>query len=197
MARTRTEAKKTAILSAAQRAFATRDFHEVLTDDIAANAGIGKATLYRYFGTKEDLYFAALVEAFGDLDRVLESALPGEPSPEARLAVIAREVLRIFWNRRAFYTLRHPDARRFGSQDRTLQLRREKVVRTIEETLKAGIERGDFHLRDARGGAELFMGMVRATLFYRRDAGSPSELAKEIVAVFLHGVARTASVDAQ
>ena len=194
MARTMTEAKKTAILSAAQKAFATRDFHEVLTDDIAANAGIGKATLYRYFGTKEDLYFAALVGAFGELDRVLESALPREPSPEARLAVIAREVLRIFWNRRAFYTLRHPDARSFGSQERTLQLRREKVVRSIEQTLRAGIQRGAFHFTDARGGAELFMGMVRATLFYRRDAGSPGELAKDIVAVFLHGVSRAAPV---
>jgi AcrR family transcriptional regulator len=191
MARTRTEAKKTAILTAAQKAFATRDFHEVLTDDIAADAGIGKATLYRYFGTKEDLYFAALVDAFEELHRVLEDALPRQSTPRGRLSLIAREVLRIFWNRRFFYMLRHQDARRFGAQDRMLQRHRERVIRSIQETLETGMAQGDFRPMNARTGAELFMGMVRAALFYRRDAAVPRELVEQIIALFLHGVAAT------
>jgi AcrR family transcriptional regulator len=96
MARTLTETKKAAILRAAQRAFAVRDFHEVLTDDIAAEAGIGKGTIYRYFETKEDLYFATLVCGFEELHEVLRAALPHEKSPSRRLERIAEEILRIF-----------------------------------------------------------------------------------------------------
>ena len=46
------------ILEAASRVFAARDFHDVLTEEIAALAGIGKGTIYRYFETKDELYLA-------------------------------------------------------------------------------------------------------------------------------------------
>ena len=191
MARTRTEAKKTAILAAAQKAFASRDFHEVLTDEIAADAGIGKATLYRYFGTKEDLYFAALLGAFEELHAVLEASLPREASPVGRLSVIAREVLRIFWNRRSFYTMRHHDQRRFNAQDRVIQRHRERVIRTVEGVLRDGIASGDLRSVDTRTAAELFMGMVRAILFYRREPDARDALVEQTVAVLLRGIART------
>ena len=188
MARARTEAKKTAILTAAQKAFAVQDFHDVLTDDIAAGAGIGKATLYRYFETKEDLYFAALLDSLEELHRVLESALPREATPGRRLAVVAREVLRIFWNRRSFYTMRHPSQRRFNAQDRLLQRHRERLIRTVADVLEDGIASGDFRPMDTRTGAEIFMGMVRGVLFYRREPDVRDTLVDELLAVFLRGV---------
>lgn len=48
------------ILEAAVAVFAERGFAATGTADIAAAAGIGEPTIYRYFANKQDLYLAAL-----------------------------------------------------------------------------------------------------------------------------------------
>ena len=75
MARLKTADKELAILEAASRVFAQRPFHEVLIDDIAADAGIGKGTIYRYFETKDDLYFNAVLHVLDTLKAALDDAL--------------------------------------------------------------------------------------------------------------------------
>ena len=73
MPRVKTATKEQAILDAASQVFALRPFHEVLIDDIAADASIGKGTIYRYFPTKEDLYFATILHG---LDTLAEIRFP-------------------------------------------------------------------------------------------------------------------------
>jgi AcrR family transcriptional regulator len=48
--------KETRILNAAQRRFAVFGLNKVTMDEIASDVGMGKASLYYYFPTKEDLY---------------------------------------------------------------------------------------------------------------------------------------------
>jgi AcrR family transcriptional regulator len=49
------EARRDQILEAALRTFSRKGFAECTVDEIAAEAGLGKATLYLYFPSKEDL----------------------------------------------------------------------------------------------------------------------------------------------
>ena len=49
------------VLAAAERVFAARDGREVTMEQLAAAAGVGKATLYRRYGSKEELVRAAIV----------------------------------------------------------------------------------------------------------------------------------------
>jgi AcrR family transcriptional regulator len=49
------EARRDQILEAALRAFSRKGFAESTVDEIATEAGLGKATLYLYFPSKEDL----------------------------------------------------------------------------------------------------------------------------------------------
>jgi len=70
--------------------FFERGFDETTVDDIAAAAGIGRRTFFRYFGSKNDLPwgdFGALVSAMRDyLDAQDESRPPLEVLREATLA---------------------------------------------------------------------------------------------------------------
>ena len=59
--RKKSEETRAAILRCASEVFSERPYHEVLTEDLSARLGIGKGTLYRYFDSKEDLYFASIV----------------------------------------------------------------------------------------------------------------------------------------
>jgi len=66
-----------AILAAADRLFSERGF-DVPLSEIAAAAGVGRATLYRNFGTRAELAFA-LFERNMQLIRDLAASQKGEP----------------------------------------------------------------------------------------------------------------------
>lgn len=68
--RTRNSAKtKASILSAARVEFADRGFEGARVDAIAERAGANKRLLYHYFGNKEDLYRAVLLDAYQEIRR--------------------------------------------------------------------------------------------------------------------------------
>jgi AcrR family transcriptional regulator len=190
MARTKTLDKQNEILEAAASVFAARDFHEVRIDEIAAAAGVGKGTIYRYFETKEDLYFATITEGWDALNDRLAAALPAETSPSRRLERIAREALAFFWDRRALLTLLRSDERRFPHWDAELQKRRDVLGKLVERAITEGILAGEFRPIDPRIGAELFRGMLRAANCWRRPEDTIEQLVCEIVGIFRHGIER-------
>ena len=49
--------KKIQILEALEKITQHKRYDEVKVDDIASAAGVGKGTVYRYFSSKEHLYF--------------------------------------------------------------------------------------------------------------------------------------------
>ena len=55
-----TEFRTSAILSAAHRVFAEKGFHEATIDEVAKAAKVAKGTVYLYYRSKHDLYWAAL-----------------------------------------------------------------------------------------------------------------------------------------
>ncbi len=190
MARIKTFRKQNEILEAASRIFSEREFHHVLIDDVAAAAGVGKGTIYRYFETKEELFFATILYGFDGLYEILTTTLPEEQSPVRRLERIAREMLRFLWTRRYLTTLLQNDERRVASREEELQKRRDLLSRLVQECLLAGIERREFRGIDVRIGSELFRGMIRAASSYRREEDTLDELVESIVGIFVHGIAK-------
>jgi AcrR family transcriptional regulator len=190
MPRARTSDKKETILEAAARVFSGKPFHEVLIDDVATAAGVGKGTIYRYFPTKDDLFFAAILHSFDRLSDALAESLAQETSPRRRLERIAREVLSFSWERRELFSLLLNDERRFAKRDGELQKRREAVSRLAQEAILEGIRRREFRGIDARIGAELFRGMIRAANALRRPEDTLEALVSEIVGIFTHGIER-------
>src|SRR5690606_28637299 len=68
--RTRNSEKtKAAILVAARAEFAERGFEGARVDAIAARAGANKRLLYHYFGNKEEVYRAVLLDAYEEIRR--------------------------------------------------------------------------------------------------------------------------------
>ncbi len=58
---------KARILSAAADLFSTNGFHGTTVDRIVQTAGVNKRMVYHYFGSKEKLYRAALIEVYKHL----------------------------------------------------------------------------------------------------------------------------------
>ena len=182
MARARTHDKEEAILEAAARVFSGKPFHEVLIDDVATSAGVGKGTI--------DLYFAALLHSFDELSASLARSLAEEESPRRRLERIAREVLSFSRDRRELFALLLSDERRFPKREEEMQKRREEVSRLAQEAILEGIRRREFRGIDARIGAELFRGMIRAANGLRSPGDTLDGLVSEIVGIFARGIER-------
>src|SRR5689334_9703478 len=83
--------KRELIKSIAAKLFATRPFHEVRLDDVAAAAKVGKGTVYTYFPSKDDLYFALLEDGFSSLvDRMRDRVEGTKTPPREDLRLIVR-----------------------------------------------------------------------------------------------------------
>ncbi|MGH9054998.1 MAG: TetR family transcriptional regulator [Acidimicrobiales bacterium] len=63
------------VVAAAIEAFKTRSYSEVTVSDIAEAAQMAKGTIYRYFGSKEDLLTAAIETLLSDTASSFEAAL--------------------------------------------------------------------------------------------------------------------------
>jgi len=171
---------------------AEKEFHEVLIDEVASLAGVGKGTVYRYFRTKEELYFETVLQAFDDLSETLAKAVSMESSPTRRLERIIRESLRFSVERGHLLSLLRADERRFAVREADLRLRRDGMMDLVQRVILEGIERREFRGVDARIAAELFRGMIRAANCFRAEEDSVDGLVEEILGVFTKGIARHA-----
>src|SRR5512134_1564853 len=103
--RKKSEETRLAILSRAAEVFSERPFHEVLTDEISARLRMGKGTLYRYFASKEELYFATIVEGLQGMNEAVDETLRREGPLEHTIEALTRTILEYFWERRDFFIL--------------------------------------------------------------------------------------------
>jgi AcrR family transcriptional regulator len=77
-------------LQAAIRLFSDRGYHGVSVDEIVARARSNKRMVYHYFGSKRDIYLAALVEVFGRLEKVEFEAVAASSRPDEKLRHLLR-----------------------------------------------------------------------------------------------------------
>jgi AcrR family transcriptional regulator len=67
-----------ALARVAAEDFARASYAEVTVDDVCARAGVAKGSFYRYFASKEELFFAAAEAVAGELARKLDALAPCE-----------------------------------------------------------------------------------------------------------------------
>jgi AcrR family transcriptional regulator len=98
------------MLGAAGDAFSTQGFHRSSMDEIARAAGVTKPMLYRYFGSKEDLYAAYLRITGRELIDGVRAPETRDQSPEARLRAGLRAFLTYVEEHRAGWTVLHGES---------------------------------------------------------------------------------------
>src|SRR4051794_18267170 len=74
------QSRRAAILKAARTVFARQGFAKTVIEDIAAEAEIGKGTVYLYFHSKEELYEDVLLEGARELERRSREAISAAPT---------------------------------------------------------------------------------------------------------------------
>jgi AcrR family transcriptional regulator len=186
MGRPRDERADRAILDATLKLMAENGAHDLRMDDVAGRAGVGKATIYRRYRSKDELITAAVAGL------VSEIAIPDTGWTRADLLALMRSAVGVY--RGSVEAAVMPSLVEAMSRDAELArlvregflARRRAALRVV---LERGIERGDL-----RGDLdiELALDVLGGPLFYRLlVTGGPidEQLADGVVELILRGFA--------
>jgi len=88
------QAREEAIVQAANRLLAEKGFDLMTVDQVAAEVGIAKASLYKHFSSKEDLAAAAMVRVLGHA-RTFLAGLEAGARPLDQLKAVVRWMMQM------------------------------------------------------------------------------------------------------
>ena len=144
------EASRAAILQAALNEFSSAGYDGARIDRIALEAGVSKPLLYDYFGDKDELYAAALREAYVQI-RTGEMALELEAlDPASAIRELCLFTMDHFRTNPWFITMLNTENLRHGATISRLEGAREvqsnllvKLGRVLERGVAEGLFRAD------------------------------------------------------
>jgi AcrR family transcriptional regulator len=136
-----TELRCEEILDAARRLFSRRGFRDVGIDEIAAEAGLAKATVYQYFPSKQDIYLEALRIGVGELVDRTEREMKAAVGTRAKIEAFVRTRLEYLDQHRDFFAVYNSE---FGNLTHPATLNSEfrKMYRRQFESLEKVVEQG-------------------------------------------------------
>ncbi|HEX4652047.1 MAG TPA: TetR/AcrR family transcriptional regulator [Granulicella sp.] len=136
-----TDFRRTEIIAAALKTFGSKGFAATRAEDIAAQAGIAKGTLYLYFGSKEDIYVAAVQHAMDQLNQRVRDRLQAAEGIQQRITAFITERLEFWLEQKSLYRLlltigREPQHRK--QTNAVLRSSKQSIVALLEEGVAAG-----------------------------------------------------------
>lgn len=154
--------RREAILAAASTLFAQRSYAAVQMDEVARLAGVGKATLYRYFPSKEDLYLESLARALDELEGRMSVLAPAGSDPRSRLRAWVSALIDIFGEQLPTLKIIGGHQSELAEQGRRLiRHRNAHMAAVLRTVLEDGIAAGQFRALDTDITPTLIIGMVR------------------------------------
>lgn len=164
------------------RLMGERGYHSVSVDEIAAEAGVAKGTIYYHYSGKAALMEALMTDRLTPIIDAFEvHVLLATTDPKKALRAIIQEELTFFVEQRSFARLIVTELWREDREWRErLVAMRNRLVGAIEDVLRAGQKSGDFMPEyDAHFAASAIFGVVATSaldyLAFDRSA-SPEEV---------------------
>jgi AcrR family transcriptional regulator len=185
--RTKTVQQADKVLDAAGRLFGSSRFHEVRMEDIAAEAEVGKGTLYRYFSDKEELYLALLERSAQQLVDRLRAERASSDCPRKQLEQIIDGIVDFFDTRPHLLDLiQRAEVLQEPKRTSPWHKAREELTELMLDLFKAGKESRDYDIRDPEISALLILGGLRSIIRFGKQP-RPADLAKRLAEIFLRG----------
>ena len=142
--------KKITIIKAAQELFARFGFVKTTVDEIARAARMGKATLYHYFRSKEDVFKEVIEKETRILNEKVKEAMDKEETPQKKLRAFVLTRMRYMNELANFYSALKDE---FLNHYAFIEKAREKdfyqEIKIVKNILNEGIEKNIFIIQDA------------------------------------------------
>ena len=175
----RAEDNRLFILEAAEKVFSQRGYALSTVDEIAAEAQFSKATLYRYFKSKRDIFFDVIFNTFDEALLELEELKSKDLCAGEKLKELIQMLFQVFSKKqsvsRIFYTEKDAMKKILGMNPKeplshsTVHKRIPKgfmdkgkeLSQAITSTIQEGIDSGEFRDMDAEEASEILGALLR------------------------------------
>ncbi|WP_194720771.1 TetR/AcrR family transcriptional regulator [Noviherbaspirillum malthae] len=203
----RKEARPQELLAAALDLFVERGYAATRLDDVAAQAGVSKGTLYLYFTNKEELFKAVVrenvVPVLGEAEEIVDSF-------QGPTADLFHHIAHGWWERMGTTKLsgitklmvaesnNFPEVARFY-HDEVISRGNAMIARMLER----GIERGEFRNIDIKQAMNVVCAPMIMLLLWKHSFGalghgeaamSPEKYLNSFIDLLLHGVLKPAAM---
>ncbi len=186
------------ILLAAEKVFAAKGFFPTTMSKIAQEAQFGTGTLYKYFKSKEDLYFTLIDEKTAEINAPMKSEFSKKMSAIERIEKILRIQFEFIERNRDFFRIYISERSRFEwtvKEDLGKRIHEKMVsyIHLLAQVMKQGIRDGTFKPNDPMDLAHALVGIVNSFVFEWLIAPRPYPLLSKVdtvLDIFLRGVQR-------
>ncbi len=189
--KSKTAAKRLAILNAASEVFQEMGFERASMSDIRARIGGSKATLYNYFPSKEKLFFEVMHEAKTHELEELVGALNAEAADlKQELLHFGQQFIGVLYSPEAM-AVRHlaiAESRRSESGNLSFERAVVPLEKGVAEFLRKVMKRGMLRSGDARIAAIHLLTLLESELWLRSLLG----VLKAVKPDTIHAVVRRA-----
>ena len=144
------EEKLDSILDTARKMFARYGLRKTSVEEMASMARVAKATIYNYFGTKDQVYLEVLRREMNEIEEKISSSVAQEVLPGDKLTTFVKAKFR--YMRQAINILnldREGIEKLLPSAESIRNELFDREVNIIHSILKQGVEKGVFHLNDS------------------------------------------------
>jgi AcrR family transcriptional regulator len=181
------EGKRRVILQVAGSHFAARPYHEVKLDQIAAEARLGKGTLYLYFKSKEDLYVGLILDGVETLLRKLQSRTTdlSEGGVWEQIEGVVEELLAFGRGFPHLYELMRSGA---AAADPRLEAKRAEIADLCTRVIRRGVHSGELSDSHPELTAQYLLSFVRVALLYSPPTLDVATLRTHILQVLRRGI---------
>jgi AcrR family transcriptional regulator len=142
MVQTQSERKQRRILEEAERLFLSRGLRTASIDEIAEAAGVSKVTLYKYYGSKDDLFVECVHIVTDRHYAELDAAVERESSASDKLSAFFRHNIAARTRYQPAFIRDMMAIPRIWERVRVF--REAKAATLIRSILQEGVERGEF-----------------------------------------------------
>jgi AcrR family transcriptional regulator len=207
----RREGYRETVLHAAERVILRRGFSALTMDDVAREAQLSKATIYKYVAGKGVLIFEIMGHYIDDIRDRVAGIVDGPGTAGEKLGRVVRAILesgedmkhvnRVLWMDKAVLKLMRvfaPPPGKAGAAppaDRKvmamLRQKRQEVVDLGARIFEAGVASGEFRRMDTRAAADFLESVLQGYMhmrFWQGDAPLPPAAAEGLTRFIIDGI---------
>jgi len=171
-------ARQELIMQGALAVFKEKGLEGAKIDEIARVSGFGKATLYYYFNSKEEIFNALLLQGWLSLWRELEDTIEGGDSPRRTFIAMLKKIAETVNTDRPLYEFLFFVPRSFSAEEiekGEWKQYQNRLYKVLLELIEAGIKKGQFPQMDPNLVLKALGGLFHGLVFWGKDKEKVSE----------------------
>lgn len=207
--RRRKKENNLSILRAAEAVFAQKGYNSATMDDIARRAQFSKATLYRYFTSKGQIFYEIILNSFEDVGQKITKIQREDSSSVNKLREIIQYILQYFqqkknisrislmekaWMQKIVVSLHNGEQKSSGEElvflD-SIRAKKREISRILCEVFSEGMKKGEFRVLSEEDACDVLESLIHGFYFTSFWHGKKHSLRKStdlLYNFFLHGI---------